>query len=439
MLWSALRSPSTRQERTTHAVLAPRGCSAPIHRAGDGDEMRERVQQSLADGEQWIGQRRSAHHEDGLTADRLRRYAETLLHEPAVIIEEIGNGNLNRVFRIGTAKRTIIVKYAPPFVSTLGAVSPLSTVRNAIEAAAYQLHRKAAPGVLPAVLGQSRNHSMLALEDLVDMQDWRSVLLEGEPDPAVAEAVGAYLGQIAARTGALCLSTQRANRLRHRFTNSTMQRFTEREVFITPYRSDSESNWPGELSEVAARIRRDPLAISQTNRAQWLFRTSVEAILHGDLHTGSVMVGAGTNLRVIDLEFAFPGPIAFDAGTFAAHLLLARIRRSVLGRDTGSSDESAAAFWNAFVASLRVSANEPIEDSFVRDLLDHSRLFAATEILRRVGGRFHTEDLTSLSPGGRADAYRHAIASWAALVSATHLTSFEQLWELAAEPRKEYR
>jgi 5-methylthioribose kinase len=401
--------------------------------------MRQRGCESLAEGEQWIGQRRSAHHEDGLTADRLRRYAETLLHDRAIMIEEIGNGNLNRVFRIGSGNRTIIVKYAPPFVSTLGAVSPLSTVRNAIEAAAYQLHRKAAPGVLPAVLGQSRNHSMLALEDLADMRDWRSILLEGEPDPAVADAVGTYLGQIAARTGALCLSTQRANRLKHRFTNSAMQRFTEREVFVTPYRSDEVSNWPGELSDVAERIRRDSRAISQTNRARWLFRTSAEAILHGDLHTGSVMVGAATRPRVIDLEFAFPGPIAFDAGTFTAHLLLARIRRAVLGRDTGSSDESAGAFWDAFVTSLRSSASEWIGDSFVRDLLDHSRLFAATEILRRVGGRFHTEDFTSLAAGRQADAYRHAIDSWAALIGVGGLTSFGQLWGSAVEPRKEYR
>ena len=393
----------------------------------------------LASGEQWSGQHESRHHEDGLTADPLREYAATLLHAEPTTLAEIGNGNLNRVFRIGTAERTIIVKYAPPFVSTLGAVSPLSRSRNAVEAAAYQLHRKAAPSLLPAILGQSSNHSMLALEDLVGMQDWRSVLMTEEPEPAIAESVGIYLGQIAARTGALSLSTRRANRLRHRFTNSPMQRFTEREVFVTPYRSDQLGNWPEGFGELAARIQQDPAARAQASHAQWLFRTSAEAIMHGDLHTGSVMVGGGARPRVIDLEFAFPGPIAFDAGTFVAHLLFARIRRAVLGTGTDSFDDAAAAFWDAFIASLRAAASGPIGDSFLLRLLDQSRMFAATEVLRRIGGRFHIGDLDSFDLPGRTVAYGHAIDSWAALTRAAHLTSFGQLWELAADPRKEYR
>jgi 5-methylthioribose kinase len=41
--------------------------------------------------------------------------------------------------------------------------------------------------------------------------------------------------------------------------------------------------------------------------------SSAEALIHGDLHTGSVMV-TREETRVIDPEFAFYGPMDFDVG-----------------------------------------------------------------------------------------------------------------------------
>ena len=50
--------------------------------------------------------------------------------------------------------------------------------------------------------------------------------------------------------------------------------------------------------------------------------TSAEALIHGDLHTGSIMVTA-EDTRVIDPEFAFIGPMGFDVGAVIGNLLLA--------------------------------------------------------------------------------------------------------------------
>lgn len=60
------------------------------------------------------------------------------------------------------------------------------------------------------------------------------------------------------------------------------------------------------------------------------FITQAEALLHGDLHTGSVMVTQDT-AYVIDAEFAVYGPIAFDVGKFLANLLLALFALDGLG------------------------------------------------------------------------------------------------------------
>ncbi len=52
------------------------------------------------------------------------------------------------------------------------------------------------------------------------------------------------------------------------------------------------------------------------------FMERQQALLHGDLHTGSLMCTDDTTY-VIDAEFAFCGPIAFDVGKMIANLLIA--------------------------------------------------------------------------------------------------------------------
>ena len=57
-------------------------------------------------------------------------------------------------------------------------------------------------------------------------------------------------------------------------------------------------------------------------RRQAKFLERQQALLHGDLHTGSLMVTESTT-HVIDAEFAFVGPIAFDVAKMVANLLIA--------------------------------------------------------------------------------------------------------------------
>ncbi|TIP93966.1 MAG: S-methyl-5-thioribose kinase, partial [Mesorhizobium sp.] len=47
-----------------------------------------------------------------------------------------------------------------------------------------------------------------------------------------------------------------------------------------------------------------------------------ETLLHGDLHSGSIMV-TDSETRMIDPEFAFYGPMAFDVGMLLANFWMA--------------------------------------------------------------------------------------------------------------------
>jgi 5-methylthioribose kinase len=51
------------------------------------------------------------------------------------------------------------------------------------------------------------------------------------------------------------------------------------------------------------------------------YMTHGEALIHADLHTGSIMLNA-TDTRVIDPEFAFFGPMAYDIGAVLQNIIL---------------------------------------------------------------------------------------------------------------------
>lgn len=52
------------------------------------------------------------------------------------------------------------------------------------------------------------------------------------------------------------------------------------------------------------------------------FCERAQALIHGDLHTSSIMVTQDST-QVIDPEFAFVGPMGFDVGAYLGNLILA--------------------------------------------------------------------------------------------------------------------
>lgn len=65
------------------------------------------------------------------------------------------------------------------------------------------------------------------------------------------------------------------------------------------------------------------------------FCERAQALIHGDLHTGSIMV-THDSTQVIDPEFAFYGPMGFDIGAFLGNLILAFFAQD--GHANGEND-----------------------------------------------------------------------------------------------------
>jgi len=98
---------------------------------------------------------------------------------------------------------------------------------------------------------------------------------------------------------------------------------TENLVFSDPY-FDAELNHhtSPQLDDIVARMRRDIDLKVAAQEMKAKFSNNAETLLHGDLHTGSIMV-TGAETRVIDPEFAVYGPIGFDIGMLLANFLMA--------------------------------------------------------------------------------------------------------------------
>jgi len=92
-------------------------------------------------------------------------------------------------------------------------------------------------------------------------------------------------------------------------------------IFEDPYHASPNNRHTSPQLDAAAALRSDVAAKCAAARAKALFCERRQALLHGDMHTGSIMVAPETTFA-IDSEFAFYGPMAFDLGKLLGELLL---------------------------------------------------------------------------------------------------------------------
>jgi 5-methylthioribose kinase len=150
--------------------------------------------------------------------------------------------------------------------------------------------------------------------------------------------------------------------------------------------------------------------------------TRAEALIHGDLHTGSIMV-ADERAWVIDPEFAYYGPMGFDIGAVLGNLALsyaAHLAHSVDPQQRADYQEyllqTILDVWERFAARFDAlwQAHSPAERAefraaFLLALLHDSVGFAACKMIRRILGVAHVIDLEQIAD----EAERARAESWA--------------------------
>lgn len=327
-------------------------------------------------------------------------------------VRELSDGNLNLVYLVeDTAGHSVILKQALPHVR-VDPTWPVTLERSHREHMALGVHGGVSPAHVVGVSGFDEVDRVIVLESLMDHEVWRSQLNGGSFTDGVARELGFYCADVAFRTSAVTLDTADLREAVSRAINSDMCQITEDLVFTEPLRLHPRNSIPDSADETWAGLRTDAVAQRAVNRARWSFVNDCEALIHADLHTGSVMVRGGSDgsplsVRVIDAEFACHGPVAFDLGMLAGNLVLAAVRASVLG-DRASARwclDQVGVFLDAFrhhfralwkAGPIQPGWDEGLCEHLLRRWSDESVLFAGTEVIRRTVGFAKASDIASL-------------------------------------------
>ncbi|MEI9852883.1 MAG: S-methyl-5-thioribose kinase [Sphingomonas sp.] len=348
---------------------------------------------------------------------------------------EVGDGNLNLVFLVTGPGGGVAAKQALPYVRLVGESWPLPLSRAYYERLALADQARWSPARVPALIHHDDDMALTVMELLRPHRTLRGALVEGERYPLLAGHLAEFLADtlFASSDIAVPVAEKKAGIAAY-LGNTAMCRITEDLIFDEPFFA-APMNWHTDgLDRIVADFRADvPLRLAaQEMKARFL--AAPEALLHGDLHTGSVMVTAD-DTRIIDPEFAFYGPIGFDVGMILANFWMAHLAQPGLrpGEEpddwlldqaeavwTGFGDRFAA-HWRALDGAAEAGAlhalalrDKPLREAAIASRLDaiwrDALGFAGCEIIRRILGLAHVADFESIAdPRARAACERSAL------------------------------
>ncbi|MGD6817490.1 S-methyl-5-thioribose kinase [Metabacillus sp. 113a] len=338
-------------------------------------------------------------------AVRLGLVPDTILH-----CREIGDGNLNLVFRVHDPKsgKGVIVKQALPYAKVIGESWPLTLDRARIESSALVKHAELAPGLVPEVYYTDQPLAVTVMEDLSHLQIARQALIEGKQLPHLAQHIGEFMARTLFYTSDFALEPHVKKQLVKQFTNPDLCKITEDFVFTDPFFDHDSNDFEPELRKAAEEIWADTHLKLEAAKLKKKFLTQADALVHGDLHTGSIFAGE-TETKVIDPEFAFFGPIGFDPGQFIGNLLL-----NALSREPDKQEflfHAIETAWNTFADVFKEAWKNSSLDCYseVEGYLEHTLAqifedtigFAGCEVIRRTIGLAHVADLDGIQPHSR--------------------------------------
>lgn len=375
-------------------------------------------------------------------------------------VHEISDGNMNSVFLVTGQVCSVVVKQSLPFIRVIGESWPFPLERIEFEHEALQIYANIIPGAAPSVLLYDHDRALVVMEHLAPHVVLRKGLIGGRIFPHLADQLGGILARTYFFTSDFFLGTHEKRAMMRRFDgNEEMCSTTEDVIFTGPYTEAPLNRWTRpDLDETVADLRADTALKLAATELKLRLRSSTEALIHGDLHTGSIMA-SDDDTRLIDPEWARYGPIGFDLGAIFGNLLLAYFSQA--GHATPNDDRSnygdwilttMAGIWKAFDAELRRLIESrggelfPPELFGQRDLVTpmvNGRLqvvfadaigFAGAKMIRRVVGISHVEDMETIpDPSVRARCEAKALFLARAMVIRRH--AFRDMTMLTANAR----
>jgi 5-methylthioribose kinase len=346
-------------------------------------------------------------------------------------VNEVGDGNLNLVFIVRGPRGGLAIKQALPYVRLVGESWPLPLSRAHYEHMALTIQAEHTASAVPQIHHYDPQQALVAMELLEPHIIMRRGMIQGIEYPRFAADIGAFAARTLYFTSDLAVSAADKKTLIAAFSgNTALCKITEDLIFTEPYMVAANNRWTSpQLDSFAARVRADYDLKSAISQLKIKFMSSAEALLHGDLHTGSIML-TPDDTRVIDPEFAFVGPMGFDLGAVIANLLISYFSQDGHESTAGDRDryrawilQATEEFWTVFDREFQTLwRRHPTGDAYPIALfdgplgaarLDNERRaymhrlwrdtlgFAGAKMTRRVLGLAHNIDLEWIQDANR--------------------------------------
>lgn len=329
---------------------------------------------------------------------------------------EIGDGNINYVFRVldKNSGKSVIVKQAGE-TARISDEFKLSTERIKREANVLVLEGELAPGLAPIVYKYDDTMNCCVMEDLSDHVIMRTALINHQRFPHFADHITTFMVNTLLLTTDVVLGHREKKERVKDFINPELCEITEDLVYTEPFIDINKRNdvFPPNLEWITKEIYQDDELRLEAAKLKFEFLTNAQALLHGDLHTGSIFV-TPSSTKVIDPEFAFYGPIGYDVGNVVANLIFAWANANAVIEDSTERND-----YTKWLEDTIVEVIDMFRDKFLIAWSGHAteilakeqgfdKWYLATvirdtagvtglELMRRIIGLAHVKDITSIT------------------------------------------
>ena len=329
-------------------------------------------------------------------------------------VKEIGDGNINYIFKVENKidGKSIVLKQADKLLRSSG--RPLDLTRSKIEANILRIENDLAPHFVPKIYFYDEIMCVLAMEDISEYKNLRTDLIAGKIFPNFADNISEFLSRTLLLTTDLFMNKFEKKKNVKEFINPELCDISECLVFTEPYDNNKNRNiiTTGNEEFVENMLYKNENLHFAILKLREKFMNYSQSLIHGDLHSGSIFINE-KGIKIIDPEFSFYGPMAYDIGNVIGNLYFPLYRAKFFMEDSKKKEEfinwlekcildipilfskKCKLLWEKY-SNDKLLKNKKFRDYYIENIIKDSLAYAGTEIIRRTVGDTKVLELTSL-------------------------------------------
>ena len=336
------------------------------------------------------------------------------LENDDLTVKEIGDGNINYIFKVENKidGKSIVLKQADKLLRSSG--RPLDLTRSKIEANILRIENNLAPHFVPEIYFYDEIMCVLAMEDISEYKNLRTELVAGKIFPNFADNISEFLSRTLLLTTDLFMDKFEKKKNVKEFINLELCDISECLVFTEPYDNNKNRNiiTTGNEEFVENMLYKNEDLHFAILKLREKFMNYSQSLIHGDLHSGSIFINE-KGIKIIDPEFSFYGPMAYDIGNVIGNLYFPLYRAKFFMEDSKKKEEfinwlekcildipilfskKCKLLWEKY-SDDKLLKNRKFRDYYIENIVKDSLAYAGTEIIRRTVGDAKVLELTNL-------------------------------------------